>query len=124
VIAVLDDDESVRKALVRLLGAAGHAACGFATGREFLDSWRIDPPDCLVLDLQMSGLSGLEVHQALNKAAATFPVIIVTAHVAASMREDAMRHGAVAYLSKPVDAGVLMNAVMFATTFNPILSEP
>ncbi len=115
-IAVLDDDESVRKALVRLLEAAGHTARSFSSGRDFLESWHFDAPDCLVLDLQMPGLAGVEVQQALNRAGAKFPVIIITAHDAAGVREEALSHGAVAFLRKPVDAGVLVNAVMFATT--------
>ena len=115
-VAVLDDDESVRKALVRVLEAAGHTARGFSSGQDFLKSWSFDPPDCLVLDLQMPGLSGVEVQQALNQAGAKFPVIIITAHDAADVgREEAMSHGAVAYLRKPVDARVLVNSVMFAT---------
>lgn len=116
VVAVLDDDESVRKALVRLLEAAGHTARSFNSGRDFLESWHFDAPDCLVLDLQMPGLAGVEVQQALNQAGAKFPVIIITAQDAAGVREEAMSHGAVAYLRKPVDAGLLVNAVMFATT--------
>ena len=115
-VAVLDDDESVRKALVRLLEAAGHTARDFSSGRDFLKSWHLDLPDCLVLDLQMPGLAGVDVQQALNQAGAKFPVIIITAHDAASVREEAMSHGAVAYLHKPVDASVFVNAVMFATT--------
>ena len=117
VVAVLDDDELVRTALVRLLDAAGHTARSFSSGQDFLAAWHFDPPDCLVLDLQMPGLSGLEVQQALNKAGAKFPVIIITAHDAAGVgREEAMSQGAVAYLRKPVDAGVLLEAVMFAAT--------
>ncbi len=58
---------------------------------------------------------GVEIQQALNQAGAKFPVIIITAHDAASVREEAMSHGAVAYLRKTVDAGVLVSAVMFAT---------
>jgi FixJ family two-component response regulator len=115
-VAVLDDDESVRKALVRLLEAAGHTARSFISGRDFLESWHFDAPDCLVLDLQMPGLAGVEVQQALNQAGAKFPVIIITADDAAGVREEAMIHGAVAYLRKPVDAGVLVNAVMCATS--------
>lgn len=115
-VAILDDDESVRNALVRLLEAAGHTARSFSSGRNFLDAWHLDIPDCLVLDLQMPDLGGMEVQQALKLAGAKFPVIIITAHDAAGVREEAISHGAVAYLRKPVDAGVLVNTVMFATT--------
>jgi FixJ family two-component response regulator len=63
VIAVVDDEDSVRNAVVRLLRTAGFTARGFATGDEFLKSWHLDPPDCLLLDLQMPDMSGTEVQQ-------------------------------------------------------------
>lgn len=62
-IAVVDDEESVRKAVVRLLHAVGYIARGFASGQAFLQSWAHDKPDCLVLDLQMPELSGLDVQR-------------------------------------------------------------
>jgi FixJ family two-component response regulator len=114
VIAVVDDEESVRKALVRVLRAAGFAARGFASGQEFLDSWHFDRPDCLVLDLQMPGVSGTDVQQALNAAGARFPIVIITAHDAPSLREECMRHGAAAYLCKPLDVRALLDAVTLA----------
>ena len=110
-IAVVDDEESVRKAVVRLLQSAGHSAQGFASGSEFLQSWPGDKPDCIMLDLQMPGLSGTEVQRALNRAGAHLPVIVLTANDAPGAREECMREGAVAYLSKPVDVLVLLDAV-------------
>ena len=110
-IAVVDDEESVRKAVVRLLKSAGHTARGFASGSEFLQCWPGDKPDCLMLDLQMPGLSGTEVQRALNCAGAHLPVIVMTANDAPGAREECMREGAVAYLSKPVDVLVLLDAV-------------
>ena len=71
-IAVVDDEESVRKAVVRVLQAAGFAARAFASGTEFLESWHFDRPDCLVLDLQMPGLSGTEVQRSLRTAGREF----------------------------------------------------
>ena len=113
-IAVVDDDESVRKALVRLLQAAGHAARGFASGNEFLQNRLTDPPDCLMLDLQMPGLSGTDVQRALNRADVHLPVIIITGHDAPSAREECMRHGAIAYLCKPLDERMLFGALGLA----------
>ena len=110
-IAVVDDEESVRKAVVRLLRSAGHRAQGFASGSEFLRCWPGDKPDCLMLDLQMPGLSGTEVQRALNRAGAHLPVIVMTANDAPGAREECMREGAVAYLNKPVDVLVLLDAV-------------
>jgi FixJ family two-component response regulator len=114
VIAVVDDEESVRKALVRVLRAAGFDARGFPSGAEFLKSWHFDRPDCLVLDLQMPGFSGTEVQQALKVAGAHFPVVIITAHDAPSLREECMRQGAIAYLCKPLDIRALVEAVRLA----------
>ncbi len=114
VIAVVDDEESVRKAVIRLLQAAGHPACSFASGPDFLRAWHFDRPDCLLLDLQMPDLSGTEVQKALKEAGAQFPVIIITAHDSPSVREECMREGAVAYLRKPLDGGVLLNALSLA----------
>jgi FixJ family two-component response regulator len=114
VVAVVDDEESVRNAVLRLLRVAGFAARGFASGNEFLESWHFDRPDCLLLDLQMPDMSGTEVQRALNLAGAKFPVIIVTAHDAPRVREESMSLGAVAYLCKPLDVFALLQAVTHA----------
>jgi FixJ family two-component response regulator len=104
VIAVVDDEESVRKAVVRVLQAAGFAARAFASGAEFLESWHFDRPDCLVLDLQMPGRS-------LMMAGASFPIVIITAHDSPNLREECMRAGAIEYLCKPLDIRALVKAV-------------
>jgi FixJ family two-component response regulator len=114
VIAVVDDEESVRKAVVRVLRAAGFAAHGFSSGDEFLRSWHFDRPECLVLDLQMPDISGTEVQQALKLAGAHFPIVIITAHDAPAVREECMRLGAVAYLCKPLDVRSLLDTVSLA----------
>jgi len=114
VIAVVDDEESVRKAVVRVLQATGFSARGFGSGTEFLKSWHFDRPDCLVLDLQMPGFSGMEVQQALKTAGAHFPIVIITAHDAPSLREQCLREGAIAYLCKPLDIRALVEAVTLA----------
>ena len=113
-IAVVDDEESVRKALVRLLQAAGYVARGFASGQEFLESWADDRPQCLLLDLQMPGLSGTDVQRALNRVGAHIPVVIITAHDSPGAREECMREGAVAYLCKPLDERVVLDALRLA----------
>jgi FixJ family two-component response regulator len=114
-IAVLDDEDSVRNAVVRVLHAAGLGARGFSSGSGFLKSWHFDRPDCLLLDLQMPDMSGTEVQLALSAAGAKFPVIIITAHDGPRFREESMRLGAVAYLSKPLDIPLLLQAVTDAT---------
>ncbi len=113
-IAVVDDEESVRKAVVRLLQAAGYAARGYSSGDEFMKAWHRDTPECVLLDLQMPGQSGTDVQRALKRAGARFPVIIITAHDAPSVREECMREGAAAYLRKPLDERVLLDAVSAA----------
>jgi FixJ family two-component response regulator len=113
-IAVVDDEESVRKAVVRLLQAAGHTARGFAAGSDFLQHWPDDRPECLLLDLQMPGLSGADVLRALNRSGAHIPTIIVTAHDSPGAREECKRLGAVAYLCKPLDERVLLGALRVA----------
>ena len=113
-IAVVDDDESVLKAVVRLLQAAGYTARGYASGHAFLENWRADRPDCLLLDLQMPGLSGTDVQSELNRAQARIPIIIITGHDSPRVREECLSAGAVAYLHKPLDERVLLDAVKLA----------
>jgi FixJ family two-component response regulator len=115
VIAVLEDEDSVRRALVRVLHAAGFAARGFDCAEEFLSSWRSDRPECLLLDLQMPGLSGQEVQQALRAAGAQFPIVIVTVSDTPSLREECKRLGAADYLCKPLDVLGLLHAVTSVT---------
>jgi FixJ family two-component response regulator len=111
VIAVVDDEESVRKAVVRLLQAVGFTARAFASGADFLESWAFDRPDCVLLDWMMPGLSGMEVLQSLRTAGADFPIVIITAHDSPTLREECMSAGAIAYLCKPLDVQVLIQAV-------------
>jgi FixJ family two-component response regulator len=111
VIAIVDDEDSVRKAMGRVLQAAGFSTRAYASGAEFLASWHFDRPDCLILDLQMPGLSGTEVQQSLSTAGARFPIVIITAHDSPNLREECMRAGAIAYLCKPLDIRALVAAV-------------
>ncbi len=110
-IAVVDDQEAVRKAVARVFQASGFTVRAFASGEEFLEAWHFDRPDCLVLDLQMPGLSGTEVQQSLRVAGAQFPIVIITAHDSPSVREECMSAGATAYLRKPLDIRALLHAV-------------
>jgi FixJ family two-component response regulator len=114
VIAIVDDEASVRHGVARLLRTRGFAARGFASGVAFLNSWRTDPPDCLVLDLQLPDIHGCDMQQALNAAGAQFPVIILTACDSPTVRKECMRRGAVDYLCKPLDPGALLKAVTLA----------
>jgi FixJ family two-component response regulator len=110
-IAVVDDDEPVRKAVVRLLRSTGYSSRGFASGQELLESWMTEPPDCLVLDLQLPGRSGLEVQRQLRSAGAHVPTIIMTASDEPSIRDECVGEGAGACLRKPLDEEALLTAL-------------
>ena len=120
-IAVVDDEESVRKSLRRLLVASQLDATVYASGQEFLDSLGGRQPDCLVLDLQMPGLTGLEVQRALARARVRFPTIIITAHDEPETRARCLAAGAVAYLCKPLHDELLLDAI--TTAVDPIVDS-
>ena len=111
VIAVLDDDEPVRKAVMRLLRSAGYSACGFTSGYDLLASWSSVRPDCIVLDLQMPGLSGLDVHRRLSADGAHIPTIMITASDELRVLEQCLDEGASVCLRKPLEDHLLLAAV-------------
>jgi FixJ family two-component response regulator len=110
-IAVVDDEESVRKALRRLLRSAGYAVETFASGAEFLESVRDHAPACVVLDLHMPQVNGFEVQASLAQAGAQVPVVILTGHDTPESRERVMAQGAKGYLRKPVDDLALLATI-------------
>lgn len=111
IIAVVDDDFSLLTALERLLNTRSWAAKTFQSGQQFLASLTDRLPDCLILDLQMPGMSGLEVQQTLAGKDIRIPTIILTSNGDAAMRERCMSAGAVAYLLKPVGRAELFSAI-------------
>lgn len=116
VVAVVDDDERVSRAIRRLLRSAGFASETFKTGDQFLqmiDSTPSFRPACIVLDIRMPGLTGLEVQRRL--ACSGIPVIFITALDEIGWREQALAAGAIAYLRKPFNDEVLIKAVQMAT---------
>ena len=110
-IAVVDDDASVRRALQRLLRSAGFAVDTYATAREFLDAGRWAQTACVVLDIHLPGMSGLELQEHLAVSGAPIPIVFITAHDNTAMHERASRAGAVGYLRKPFDQGTLIEAI-------------
>ncbi len=109
-IFIIDDDESVRRALRRLVRSVGWEAEAFATAEEFLE--RVLPvPDCLVLDVHLPGLSGLELHQQMQAEGRDVPVVFISAYADVQMREQALQKGALAFLEKPFEEGLLLEAV-------------
>jgi len=113
-VFVVDDDPSVRKSLTRLLASAGYAVEAFASAREFLARERHAGPCCLVLDVRMPGLTGLDLQDALAAAGRRMSIVFVTAHVDVPMSVKAMKGGAVDLLTKPVDAKDLLKAIQRA----------
>jgi FixJ family two-component response regulator len=110
-VAVVDDEESIRKSLRRLFMTADLDAVVYASGQEFLDSLGGRQPDCLVLDLQMPGLTGLEVQRTLTGAGVRFPTIIITAHDEPETRARCLTAGVAAYLCKPLHDEMLLEAI-------------
>ena len=113
-VAIVDDEEPIRKALRRLLRASGLEAESYASGQEFLDATAERRPDCLVLDLHMSGMGGLELLRSLQSVKHKVPTVIITAHDEPETREQCLAAGACAYLRKPLDDRLLLNAISAA----------
>ena len=113
-VAIVDDEEGIRKALRRLLRASGLDAHAYATGEEFLIAAAQKRPDCLVLDLHMPGMSGLQVLRRLKATGALLPVVVITAHDEPETRKQCMSAGADAYLRKPLEDRLLLNAISAA----------
>lgn len=104
----MDDDASVRKALKRLLSANGQRVETYASGPEFLDSLKTCTPDCILLDVHVSPVDGLEVQRELNRRRMAVPVVFISAVGSSAVRKRALAQGAVAYLQKPVTAEALL----------------
>lgn len=100
-VFVVDDDDAVRGSLRLLLKSVGLAAQPFGSAQDFLEHYSPDQPGCLVLDVRMPGMSGLELQQQLNVRGAVIPVIFITGHGDVPMAVEAMQHGAFDFLQKP-----------------------
>jgi FixJ family two-component response regulator len=118
-IAIVDDEEPIRKALKRLLRSAGLEVETFPSGVEFLESLAIRRPDCVVLDLHMPVMSGFEVQARLAEFDAPVPVVVITGHDSDETRAQALAGQPVAYLRKPVNDQVLLDAIELALSHNP-----
>jgi FixJ family two-component response regulator len=112
-VFLVDDDASVRRALTRLIQSAGYQAQAFSSARDFLDYWRggAEGPACLILDVRMPGLSGLDLQHELRSANALLPIIFITGHGDIPMSVKAMKDGAVDFLLKPVKDKFLLKAI-------------
>jgi FixJ family two-component response regulator len=110
-VAIVDDDDSMRSALQGLLKAVGLPAQAFGSAEEFLNSGQQHKAACLIADIRMPGMSGLELQAKLNAERCKIPIIFITAHGDAKMRMQALRAGAVEFLAKPFDDEALLESV-------------
>jgi FixJ family two-component response regulator len=113
-VVIVDDDDSMRSAVQDLLEAVGLPASGFASAEEFLSSGKQHETACLITDIRMPGMSGLDLQAHLNAERCRIPIIFITAHGDEKMRLQARREGAVEFLSKPFDNEVLLDGVRAA----------
>ena len=110
-VYVVDDDPDVLRAIERLLSSAGYAVATFPSPQVFLDQFDRDAPGCVVLDLAMPGLSGLETQRMLEENASLLPIVFLTGRGDVASSVQAMKHGAMDFLTKPVDDATLLAAV-------------
>ena len=108
IIAIVDDDEAVREASATLVRSLGYKVSAFASADEFLTSEQISNASCLITDLQMPGLSGLDLQDRLIATGHRFPIIFITGYPDEDVRARAIKSGAIAFLSKPFNADHLI----------------
>lgn len=124
IIAIVDDDEPLREALGSVMKAAGFATHTFATAEEFLESTTQRETACLILDVRLPGMSGIELQQRLADADCRVPIIFVTAHGDASLRDLVMKSGAAGFLNKPVRSDALLREIHAALAKNRTDNNP
>jgi len=110
-VCIIDDDASVRKSLASLLKSAGHTALPFASGEEFLATGPLDDAACVLLDLKMKGMGGLDVQRLLVQRNPALPVILMSAHGDDESVRRALAQGAVAFLRKPFPSDDMLNLI-------------
>jgi FixJ family two-component response regulator len=111
VISIVDDDESVREAIESLMKSVGYIAKVFSSAGEFLKSEYLNDTACLILDLQMPGISGLELQSRLAASRCRVPIIFISAHSDAEARARALEAGAIGFLQKPFSEDALLDAI-------------
>jgi FixJ family two-component response regulator len=114
VVYVVDDDPSVGKALERLMRSAGHDVRTFTSALDFVRCRNLEAPDCLILDVSMPDLNGLELQEYLADQGSSLPIVFITGHGTVSMSVKAMKAGAVDFLQKPFSDTDLLNAISHA----------
>ncbi len=122
-VYIVDDDADVRESLQELLESVGLHAESFGTAQEFLSSSRSDSPSCLILDVRLPGISGLDLQRELKRERISIPIVFLTAHADVPMSVKAMKSGAVEFLTKPFRQQDLLDAVQRSLTRARILRE-
>jgi FixJ family two-component response regulator len=110
-ISIVDDDESVREALKNLIESVGFRTEVFSSGEDFLNSDHFGDTDCLIVDVRMPGMSGLELQERLNAVHSLIPLIFISAHADEEARARALQAGAVDFLQKPFSEDPLLRAI-------------
>jgi FixJ family two-component response regulator len=111
VVAIVDDDESLQRSLQDLIESGGLSSICFSSAEKFLDTDARDKVSCLIADIRMPGMSGLELQAKLKAERRRIPIIFITAHGDAKMRVHAIREGAVEFLGKPFDDAILLKVI-------------
>ena len=110
-LSVVDDDEMLRESLPDLLREVGFEARAFSSGQEFLSSKYVDETRCLILDIAMPGMSGLDLQEELKRRGQTIPIIFITGQKDEDIRKRGLRQGAVKFLYKPFSDNALLDAI-------------
>ena len=119
IVAAVDDDFRVRESIESLVESAGHTPLVFASAEEFLQSGAPESAICLITDVRMPGIDGLELQRRVKLKYPRLPVIFMTAHYDNEIRQRALSQGAVGFLYKPFDAADLLGAIEFALSMPP-----
>ena len=122
-VFIIDDDAGVRESIRDLVESVGLRAASFATAQEFLSSERRGCPSCLVLDVRLPGISGLDLQHELKRAGIRIPVIFITGHADVPMTVKAMKSGAVEFLTKPFRDQDLLDVIQRALTRDRVVRE-
>jgi FixJ family two-component response regulator len=117
-ISIVDDDEFVREATRNLVQSLGHSACAFASAEEFLQSPHLHDTSCLIADIQMPGMSGVDLQDHLSGQGHHIPIIFITAFPDENLRARALEGGAVCFLNKPFHGQTLVDCIDAALTKN------
>ncbi len=115
-ISVIDDDHAVRNGLSNLLRSAGYEAIDFASAEDFLKYYAVHGVDCVILDVRLKGISGLELLARLVKSRSAPPVIVISGHGGEQMCASALDTGALAFLRKPIDVDTLLECIRLIVT--------